>query len=66
MTTRRRLEIDIPPPQRHAIAAHFGTTTAATDNARRQSKRMREYRNSLIMRVVTGQLDVRTVAQQIR
>ena len=39
--------------------------SAAIDNARRQSKRMAEYRASLIAHVVTGKLDVRAVAAQL-
>ena len=68
MTTRPKVKINVPPPlpEQHAIAAYLDTATAVIDNARRQSERMREYRASLIMHVVTDKLDVRAVAQQIR
>ena len=64
------LTVPTPPlEEQKRIIAHLDRTTAAIDaaidNARCQTKRMAEYRASLIAHVVTGKLDVRAAAAQL-
>lgn len=65
-----RLKIPVPPPgERDAIAAAVGASVLKDDraiaNARREIELLREFRTRLTSDVVTGQVDVRTIAASL-
>ena len=67
----RNFRVVVPPlPEQTGIVAYLDRSTAnvdaAIDTSRHQSELMREYRTSLIAHVVTGKVDVRKAAAQLR
>ncbi|WP_235272425.1 restriction endonuclease subunit S [Microbacterium profundi] len=65
-----RLKIPVPPPgERDAIAAAVGASVLKDDraiaNARREIELLQEFRTRLTSDVVTGQVDVRTIAASL-